>query len=74
MIVKPGGTGKPDARHFGQVGALAAEQGLHRAVAVGLPGSPRVDEFMALGGGGFLGGGPGLGAGLFEFGFGGHFE
>ena len=45
-----------DAGHFGEVGAFAAEQGLHGAVAVSLAVAPGVDDLGGLGGfGGILG-------------------
>jgi hypothetical protein len=37
-----------DAGHFGQVGTLAAEQGLHGAVAVSLAVAPGVDDLGGL--------------------------
>jgi hypothetical protein len=44
-----------DAGHFREVGAFAAQQGLHRPVAVGFAVAPGVDVFQALGRGRFLG-------------------
>ena len=53
-----------DAGHFGEVSALAAEQGLHRAVAVSFAVAPGVDDLGGLGGFGvvlgFLGHGGGV--------------
>ncbi len=43
-MVKPGRHRQPDAAHLGEVGALAAEQRLHRAVAVGLA-AEEIDVF-----------------------------
>ena len=45
-----GGHGQADAGHLGEVGALAAEQGLHAAVAIGFAVAPRVNVFEGLGG------------------------
>jgi hypothetical protein len=39
-----------DAGHFGEVSALAAEQGLHRAVAVSFAVAPGVDDLGGLSG------------------------
>jgi len=45
-----------DAGHFGEVRAFAAEEGLHRAVAVSFAVAPGVDDLGGLGGfGGILG-------------------
>ncbi len=49
--------GKTDAGHLGEVGALAAKEGFHAAVAIGFAGAPRVNIFGGLLGGGFFGGG-----------------
>src|SRR6202030_3054660 len=56
------GHGETDAAHLGEVGALAAQQGFHRAVAVGFAGAPRVNVLVRFGG--LLGG-----AGFFRGGF-----
>ena len=46
-MVKPGRHRQADAAHLGEVRALAAEQRLHRAVAVGLP-AEEVDVLAGL--------------------------
>jgi len=68
--------GQADAGHLVEVGALAAEQGLHGAVAVGLAGAEEVDVLRGLARGGATGGarllrrGRGLlGGGFLRFGF-----
>ena len=48
VIVKPGGTGQADAGHFREVGALAAEERLHGAVAVRAAVAEVVDVFAGL--------------------------
>ncbi len=40
--------GQPDAGHFGQVGAFAAQERLHRPVAVGLLVSKQINVFLGL--------------------------
>ena len=45
-MVKPAGTGSPMLGHFGQVGALAAEQVLHLGVAVGAFGTETVNVLL----------------------------
>ncbi len=45
VIVKPAGTGKPDARHFREAGALAAEHFLHVACSVRLACSEKINVF-----------------------------
>jgi len=63
------GDGQADARHLGEVGTFATEEGLHRAVAVGFARAPSVNVFgrlLRLGGFGFRCadfGGRGLGGG-----------
>ncbi len=47
--------GQADLGHFGEVGPLAPEEGLHLPVAVGLAVAEEVDVFDSLGGTGFLG-------------------
>jgi hypothetical protein len=62
--------GETDAGHFREVRALAAEEGLHAAVAVGLAVTPGVDilgRLGSLGGHDFLGGRL-LGRGLLRYG------
>jgi len=44
-----GGHGQADAGHFREIGALAAEEGLHRAIAVGLFVAPGVYVFGGFG-------------------------
>ena len=61
-----GGDGEADLCHLGEVGALAAEEGLHLPVAVGFAVAEEVDVFYSLGGARFLGFGC--------FGFVGHIE
>ena len=58
VIVKPGGTGRRNAGHVGEVGALAAEQVLHVGAAFGLAVAEEVDAFDGFSGrffGGFTG-------------------
>ena len=65
--------GEPDASHLGEVGALAAEEVLHRTVTIGAVGAPRVNVLERLRSGSFLGsGGGGLRGGFLGGGFGGH--
>jgi len=42
---KPGGTGRPRKAHFREIGALAAEQILHRSAAFGLLRTEGIDPF-----------------------------
>ena len=62
-----GGNGQVDAGHLGQVGALAPEKGLHRAVAIGFTGAPGINVFDVFAGGltgGFFRGGGGFRGGF----------
>ena len=63
------GHGQADAAHLGEVGAFATEEGLHRAVAVGLP-AEQVDVFLDFAGRGL----PGRGDGFLGFCFSGHVD
>ena len=48
VIVNPGGTGRPRVGHLGEARAFAAEQVLHRAIAVGLAVAEEIHVFLAL--------------------------
>ena len=68
------GDRQSDARHLGQVRALAPEEVLHAAVAVGVARSPCVHVLEGLLGGGFLSRSRGFRARLLGIGFGGHVD